>query len=166
MGNGSEIVRKPLDVGKAFKYRLQGLSYREIGELLGGYADSTVCDALQGFKKLLDNPHVLTAYRDNQTELLEALNSKIISTLPDDLDIKKGKGKLSGYQKVGMFGLIFDKIRLLRGQSTVNLNSLSALVISAAKDFARGKEVDVSPNLPPNEAVVIRSEVNPTSDKD
>lgn len=33
----------------------------------------------------------------------------------------------------------FQQRRLLEGQSTLNVNSLSALVIGAAKDFAAGK---------------------------
>ena len=139
MADGSEIARKPpLDVGKAFKYRLKGLSYREIGELLGGHADSTVCDALQAFTKLLANPELVQSYRENEAELLDAVRAKIISTISDDIDIPKGQpGALSGYQKTGMFGIFFDKSRLLRGESTVNLNSLSALVVASAKEFAK-----------------------------
>ena len=156
----TELERKPpLDVGKAFKYRLKGLSYREIGELLGGYADSTVCDALQAFTKLLANPELVQSYRENEAELLDAVRAKIISTISDDIDIPKGQpGALSGYQKTGMFGIFFDKARLLRGESTVNLNSLSALVVGAAKDFAKSPRETNAVSEPQNEPIDVTQE--------
>lgn len=125
-----------VDIVRAMRLRLQGLSYQEIANLQG-VAKSSVIEALQKFNKLLENPEEIKAWRENKAELLEAVEARLISSLPTDIDVKKGKRALSGYQKAGMFGLIFDKIRLLRGESTVNLNSLSALVIGAAKDFAK-----------------------------
>ena len=62
-----------------------------------------------------------------------------------------------------MFALLFDKRRLFYGQSTVNLNSLSALVIGAAKDFTRTKATDVTPTLTPDSSVLARSESDPGS---
>lgn len=127
----ADSPRKQLDVGRALKLRLQGYSYREIGEMLGGYADSTVCDALQGITKLLKQPELLRAYRENKAELLESVEMKLITSLPDDLDVKKGRRALSGYQKVGMLGIVFDKLRLLRNESTENIHNLTQIIQAA-----------------------------------
>src|SRR3990167_5977788 len=163
MGNDTNILPKPrIDVARALKLRLQGLSYAEIGKTLGGFAAPSVFEALVKFSKLIDQPELITAYREHEAELLDSVRLRIISSLPNDLD-RKGKRALSGYQKVGMYGILFDKMRLLRGESTNNINSLSALIVGAAKDFTRTKATDVTPDLTTNEGIAARSESDPGS---
>ena len=156
-----------LDVAKALKYRLQGLSYAEIGELMG-FGHSSIHEALQKFSKMIERPDLIQSYRENEAELLDSVRMELISTLPDDIR-RKGKGALSGYQKVGMYGILFDKMRLLKSESTVNLNSLSVLIVGAAKDFAKGKTapVDVTDSDIEGSSVAVdaRREDDPTSDK-
>lgn len=162
----NNLPKPRIDVAKALKLRLQGLSYADIGQTLGGFAGPSVFEALAKFAKLIENPELIQSFRDQEPELLDAVRMRIISSLPYDLD-RKGKRALSGYQKVGMYGILFDKTRLLRGESTVNLNSLSALVIGVAKDIARGKTVrDITPeasDLPPGVDVAARSGADPAS---
>lgn len=164
---GTEIERKrQIDVGRAFKMRLAGLTYDEIALALN-CSRSGVYDALQGFNGLLANPELLTTYRDNQVEIVDGIGAQITSILSNKLADKKEQEKLTPYQLMGMYGISFDKSRLLKGQSTVNLNSLSALVIGAAKDIAKGKaepiDVTPGPELTPNPAVATRSEDDPAS---
>ena len=68
-----------------------------------------------------------------------------------------------------MYGILFDKMRLLKSESTVNLNSLSVLIVGAAKDFAKGKAapVDVTDSDIEGSSVAVdaRREDDPTSDK-
>ena len=159
------LPKRRIDIAKALKLRMQGLSYAEVGQALGGFAAPSVFEALKTFSKLIENPELVQGFRDHEAELLDSVRLRIISSLPTDLD-RKGKKALSGYQKVGMYGILFDKTRLLRGESTVNLNSLSALVIGAAKDIARGKTapVDVTDSdiEGPSIDVVARSESDPS----
>ena len=159
---GTNLVpdRGEWDVARAFKLKLQGLSYQEIADLVGR-SKSTVVEALKDFKALLDNPESIRTFRENESDILDAMRKLIIGSLPTDLAVKKGKRALSGYQKVGMYGILFDKTRLLRGESTVNLNSLSALVIGAARDFAKGKTepIDVTPDASENKAEEEKVEV-------
>ena len=73
--------------------------------------------------------------RQRLHELLDQGNSKMIET-------------------IALVDRTFQQRRLLEGQSTLNSNSLSALVIGAAKDFARGKTepIDVTPDASENKA--------------
>ena len=156
-------ARELIPLKRAFELKAKGLSYQEVADILG-VSKSGVYDALEDWKVYLDNPERGELFRENEGKILDALSDKIISTLPNDLNIKKGEpGWMSPYQRVGMFALLFDKRRLFYGQSTVNMNSLSALVVGAAKDFTKGKEVDITPDLPPNEAIAGRSESDPAS---
>ena len=128
----TDVERKArIDVGRAFKMRLAGLSYQEIGDALGGFSDSGVCDALRGFTKLLESPETVKTYRENEAEVLDAVRAKLITTLADDLETKNPKRQLSGYQKVGMYGILFDKMRLLRNESTANVSNLTAIIQAA-----------------------------------
>src|SRR3990167_7108473 len=128
-------ARELIPLKRAFELKAKGLSYQEVADILG-VSKSGVYDALEDWKVYLDNPERGELFRENEGKILDALSDKIISTLPNDLNIKKGEpGWMSPYQRVGMFALLFDKRRLFYGQSTVNMNSLSALVVGAAKDF-------------------------------
>ena len=99
---GTNLVpdRGKWDVARAFKLKLQGLSYQEIADRVGR-SKSTVVEALKDFKALLDNPESVRAFRQNEADLLDAVRKLIISSLPTDLAVNKGKRALSGYQKVG-----------------------------------------------------------------
>lgn len=130
--------RGSLDVGKALKLRMTGLTYEEIGERLGGFDKSSVCRALHQFTALLEHPESVKTYRENEADLLDAVRMKLITSLPNDLAVQKGKGKLSGYQKVGMYGILFDKTRLLRDQSTENVSNLTRII----QEVHRGIEAE------------------------
>ena len=155
---GAEVERKGrIDVGRAFKLRMSGLSYQEIGNALGGFSDSGICDALQSFTRLLDSPEMVNTYRENEAEVLDAVRAKLITSLADDLAVKKGKGKLSGYQKVGMYGILFDKMRLLRNESTANVSNLTAIIQAAigagpAATTPSVSEGEIVDSVPDNEA--------------
>lgn len=123
-----------IDTGKALELRLKGLSFAQIGKLAGGMSKQAIEQRLSKFTRLLDNPEAVSAFRQHEAELLDAVRSSLITSLADDLRVKKGKGKLSGYQKVGMYGILFDKMRLLRNESTANVSNLTAIIQAAIGD--------------------------------
>lgn len=120
-----------MDTGKMLELHLKGLSYAQIGRVAGGLAKQTICQRLSKFTKLMADPQAVKAFREHEAELLDAVRSSLITTLADDLAVKKGRQKLSGYQKVGMYGILFDKMRLLRNESTANVSNLTAIIQAA-----------------------------------
>src|SRR3990167_9352988 len=162
MAEGSEVQRKrQIDVGRAFKLRLAGLTYEEIGEALGGYSTSGVYDALRGFVALLENPEVIRAYRDNQTEIIDGIGAQITSILASKLHDKKVQDKLSPYQLMGMFGISFDKSQELKGKRGLNTDSLSALVVAASRAFvtlSRGANAVSDPENEPIDVTATTEE--------
>ena len=137
-----------IDTAKALKLRLQGLSFAEIGRIAGGLSAQAIEQRLARFKRIVDNPDSIHAYRDNEAELLDGIRAQLITTLVDDIS-RKGKKALSGYQKVGMYGILFDKMRLLRNESTANVSNLTAIIQAAtARTVPNSKadrEIDVTP---------------------
>ena len=117
--------RRPrLDIGRAFKLRLGGMSYEEIGAALGGYAKSHICEALQDFRALLDNPESIKTFREHEADLLTGVRAKLVRLIAD----RSSSKKLSAYQLTGMYGILFDKTRLLEGKSTENISNLTAII--------------------------------------
>ena len=144
-----------MDTGKMLELRLKGLSYADIGAIGGGLAAQTVHQRLSKFTKLMDNPDQVTAFRAHEAELLDAVRTSLITSLADDLAVKKGKNKLSGYQKVGMYGILFDKMRLLRGESTANVHSLTAIIQAALGQPV--KQSEDAPNSQANPIIEVES---------
>ena len=131
MPNYQHVKALSWNIGKALTLRVrQHMSYRDIGRILG-VDHSVVYAGLRGFTAILEQPELIGAYRDSEADILDGLRMELVRSLIDDLRVKKGKGKLSGYQKVGMYGILFDKMRLLRGQTTSNISSLTAIIQAA-----------------------------------
>ena len=124
---GAELIESGIDTVKALRLRLQGLSYAEIGKIAGGLSPQAIEQRLSKFRKLVEHPEAIQSFREHEAELLDGVRMELITSLVEDMR-RKGKKALSGYQKVGMYGLLFDKTRLLRGQSTENIANLTAII--------------------------------------
>src|SRR3990167_5010418 len=134
-----------MDTGKMLELRLKGLSYAEIGRVAGGMAKQSIEQRLSKFKRLLEHPEQVHAYREHEAEILDSVSMELTTSLIDDVR-RKGKKALSGYQKVGMFGILFDKRRLLRGESTANVSNLTQLIKAAMGDGKRERAPKESGN--------------------
>jgi len=123
-------VEPGIETAKALQLRLRGLSYSEIGRIAGGLSAQAIEQRLSKFRRMIENPQAISEYRENEAELLDSVRMELITTLVDDVR-RKGKRALSGYQKVGMYGILFDKMRLLRNESTANVSNLTAIIQAA-----------------------------------
>ena len=145
----TELINLPnkghrsLDVAKAFKLKMSGLTYEEVGNALGGYSKSSVFEALQNFRHLLDNPESVKVFREHEAELLDSVRSRLLRLIAERLPNKKN----SAYQLAGMYGLIYDKTRLERGQSTENIANLTAIIQAVHSNKRKGngiQEIEVA----------------------
>ena len=103
----------PAPIAKLIELRNKGLTYEEIGNMLGR-SKVTIFQRLKPFKKHIDNLEAIKKYK---ADTLAVYQSAILDSLTE-ADLKKA----SAYQKVGMYGILYDKERLERGQSTGNLS--------------------------------------------
>jgi predicted transcriptional regulator len=106
---------EPIPIAKIIELRNKNLTYEQIGQLLG-CTKQNIAYRLQMFKPAIDN---LPSIKELRADNLAVVSSTILNSLTPE-DIKKS----TGYQKVGMFSLLYDKERLERGQSTENISHL------------------------------------------
>lgn len=100
---------KGIPISKIIELRNKHLTFKEIGKIVG-CSKQNVVERLQPYRQEIEN---LQSYKENRADVLAVVNSKILNSLSDE-DIKNA----SAYQKVGMFGILYDKERLERGQAT------------------------------------------------
>ena len=110
-----------VDPSAALKLKIDHhLSYSQIAAIQG----VTKQAVHQRIKDLLPIPET-RVYQDHRADILANLQLKLLSHL-DERRLKKA----SAYQLVGSAGLLYDKERLERGQSTAN----HAISISIAEE--------------------------------
>jgi len=109
---------KPVPIEKLLKWRKQGLSYDEIGSMIGR-SKQTVHQRLQPYKDAIEN---LPVFKENRADIFAIHQQRLLNSLSDD-DIKKIP---PGSRFTGV-GILYDKERLERGQSTGNI-SMESLV--------------------------------------
>lgn len=108
--------RKPtgkIDVQKALELRLKGLSYEDIGKHFG-VSKMAVCKRLKD--RLPDKRVDLEAFKRNRADLLASKQKLILDSMTQE-QIEK----IPPQSRPTAFGILYDKERLERGQSTQNV---------------------------------------------
>ena len=113
-----------LNVQKAFKQKMQGMSYQEIATAQG-VAKQTVFDRISPILKELANPELIDQYRKNQSAILDGIAAKSVSHITDE-KLANASAKDLGI----LTAVMIDKSRLIQGQSTSN----QAILLQAVFD--------------------------------
>jgi len=112
-GNKSlTVIDNVIPIAKIIELRKKNLTYDEIGKILD-CTRQNIEQRLHGYKQSIDS---LKSVKDHRADTLAVVGDTILNSLTAG-DIKKS----TGYQKVGMYSLLYDKERLERGQSTENI---------------------------------------------
>lgn len=101
----------------------KGLTYQQAGKILG-ITKQAVHERCQKHGVLSANS--LKLFKNNKATILEAKQAQVLYFLDQD-SIKS----MSGLQKTTAFGILYDKLRLERNESTANVAHLHA---AAAKN--------------------------------
>ena len=125
---------KPVPVEKLLKWRKQGLSYSEIGKMIGR-SKQAVHQRLQPYLDAIEN---LPAFKENRADIFAIHQQRLLNSLTDD-DIKRIP---PGSRFTGV-GILYDKERLERGESTANVSVLSSR-LDAARKRVQDRESDVN----------------------
>ncbi len=122
-----------IDLVKVLKLRAQGVTYKDIAILLK-CSTHQVGIALGKLGKLLDNEEGrLTAYRNHEADILDAIRCKLIEAIGEKINKPEDAKKIDLQRLVWSFGVLMDKGRLLRGESTTNIYQLTAIIEAAHK---------------------------------
>ena len=141
------IRSKSYDMSKALKLRMtKHLSYDQIGELLG-VTGPTIRTGLKDIEVLLDRPALTSAFRESEAEITDSIRLLAVQAIGEQLNDPKRRKKLDLLRLNNLYGTLFDKSRLLRGESTSNLNTLSRVIEEAHRADA-ARDVTDSPITP------------------
>ena len=122
-----------IDIVKVLKFRAQGVTYKDIAILLKCTAQqaSVAVGKLGGLVNNEDGR--LTAYRNHEADILDAIRCKLIEAIGDKLAVPAEAKKIDLQRLVWSFGVLMDKARLMRGESTTNIYQLTAIIEAAHK---------------------------------
>lgn len=123
-----------IDLIKVLKFRAQGLTYKDIGALLKCNAHQ-IGIALGNLGKLVNNENGrLTSYRNHEADMLDSIRSRLMEAIGEKLANVEDAKKIDLQRLVWSFGVLMDKARLLRGESTTNIYQLTAIIEAAHKN--------------------------------
>ena len=103
-----------IPIAKLLALRKKKLSYEQIGKIVG-CSKVNVWERLQPY---IDEIESLDSYKDNRADLLAIVQHRLVNTLnPTTIE------KMSPRDRVLAYGILYDKERLERGQSTQNIET-------------------------------------------
>ena len=123
-------LNPPAPIAKFIDLYLKGLSYREIAAIIG-CSEANVNARLQPYLQSITH---LDAIKRHRADTLAVVGDTVLSSL-SGADIAKA----SGYQKIGMYGILYDKERLERGQFSINISVVD--LTQSLAEITRQREV-------------------------
>ncbi len=127
--------KKPNRVNEsaALKLFFRGWSYSEIAKHQG-VTPAAIWQRLKPFTVFNKQGTDIQTFNDNKANILNGSMYKLLAIVNDEDKLKE----MSPYQAAGSFGIMYDKYRLETGESTSNVNLLSAIVIGSEKLHKQG----------------------------
>jgi hypothetical protein len=133
------------DVGKALQLRLvKHLTYKQIAGLLE-VSEQVVRRGLLPLISLLENPEAISAFRENEVELIDSVRMLAMQGMGEQLSDPKRRKKMDMHRLTILYGTLFDKQRLVRGESTAIVHQLTAIISAAHKKDKQQEPIDVTP---------------------
>ncbi len=110
---------KNIPIEKLIDLRKKGLSYQQVASIVG-CSKINVLNRLKAYCNDIDN---LESFKNNRADILAIKQSRLVNSITE-----AAINKMPVRDRVVSFGILYDKERLERGQSTDNLSirSLSA----------------------------------------
>jgi hypothetical protein len=99
-----------------------------------GRSKQAVHQRLQPYKDAIEN---LPAFKENRADIFAIHQQRLLNSLTDD-DIKK----MPPGSRMTSFGILYDKERLERGESTSNVSVLSGRLDAARKRMQNLEDVN------------------------
>ena len=117
-----------IDVGKALEFRWKGMSFADIGAVMGVSAPAVI-KRLSKFQAIVQDASLPKLFDEQGVSLLKAIHIDCLLALHAKLyDKKSTVNNLAFASKQ-----LFDQVRLLEGKSTSNVNNLTRIIIQAHK---------------------------------
>ena len=134
-GGFNAIQRRDWDIGKALTLRLANkLSYQQIADVMKT-SKQAITRGLAPLLSLLDvDPKLLQGFREQEPNLMDAVRMLAMQGMGEQLSDPKRRQKMDLMRLNLIYGTLFDKQRLARGESTANIHQLTSIISAAHKE--------------------------------
>lgn len=131
---------------------VQGHTYPDMEEITG-LSQHEIKKRLHPFKVIMEDPDRIKAFKLNEPHILDAIRMLALDGMYSLLSDPKSVKGMKPHQLALAYGIMFDKARLERGESTQNVMSLSDMIRAA-----HSKEVPLADaEIVPHEAALIEN---------
>ncbi len=134
-GGLNAIQRRDWDIGKALTLRLANkLSYEKIATIMK-VPKQAITKGLAPLLNLLDiDPKLIQSFRENEAGLMDAIRLLAMQGMGEQLIDPERRQKMDMLRLNNLYGTLFDKQRLMRGESTANIHQLTSIITAAHRD--------------------------------
>jgi len=115
------------ELGEVLDLHAKGLSNQQIADLLD-CSTGAVHYHIEKFRNLTQVTDGAAKIRALRTDILSGLQGGLLAHVANSLADESKRSKISPYQAVGMFGILYDKERLETGKSSSNIAVLSGII--------------------------------------
>ena len=128
-------------LAKVLKLRfVDSISVPDIAKLMG-LGIQVVRGMIEPFKVIMENPEQIRQFKKYEPHILDGVRMLMVQGMMDQLTDEKRRKKMDLSRLTYGFGILYDKQRLERGESTANVMSLSELVRAAhATEITEGEK--------------------------
>ncbi|MFI5364353.1 MAG: hypothetical protein ACHQ4J_01895 [Candidatus Binatia bacterium] len=115
------------DTSEALRLRLsKHLSYSDLGKHFG-VTPETVWKRLRWFHDMVREPDQVQAFKTEEANLLDGLRMQVLANMCNPGRLERAQLRDLGV----VYGILKDKERLMRGQSTSNIGLRSTVILAA-----------------------------------
>ena len=138
---------KEIDLLKAVKLRMdKGLSFKEIGKVMG-VAPQTIQIRLKRLGSAFNDPAQVEVLKAHEPVMIDSVRALILERMGTVLG--DSKTNISFSQLALGYGIMLDKARLIRGETTGGIQQITALILAAHKqgksEGDKASAIDVTP---------------------
>ena len=133
---------EPFDLLKAVKLRMEkNLSYKDIAKIVG-VSPQSVQERMARLGTAFNDPERLELLKEHEPIMIDGIRAMVLERMSTVLGNEKSN--ISFSQLALGYGIMLDKARLLRGQSTTALQQLTALIHAAHRLKDQDKDSEQS----------------------
>lgn len=119
------------DLATVLKLRyVDGIAYGLIGKATG-LTEHMIREMCRPFAVIMDDPERVKQFKANEPQLLDGVRMLMVQGMVDQLTDEKRRKTMDLSRLTYGYGVLFDKARLERGESTANVMTLSDVIRAA-----------------------------------
>lgn len=132
-GGLNAITKRKWDIGQALKMRISKcMTYAQIAKVMD-VDEQSIKRGLSPLLSLMGQTDLLAGFRENEASFMDSIRMLALQAMSEQLNDPVRRKKMDMMRLNVVYGTLFDKQRLSRGESTVNIHQLTSIITAAHK---------------------------------